>query len=177
LIGVDHLKQKTQSLPEVDYKPLTHPVPFHLHTSARSIVVGNDFSSMASASTTAPFTAPATNTSTTTTGASTFIAQPMPSFDQPFVPKRSARPPTECEPVQLHTDVRATERMQFEAMLQARERVDAELQARFLLEREVREPCVLRASAYCVCVVDDDDGDGDDDGGVVVVVVSVRVQS
>ncbi|KAI8617548.1 hypothetical protein BC830DRAFT_92125 [Chytriomyces sp. MP71] len=114
-------------LPYVPSKPPTQPDPFHLHTaSARG---GSAFAKSGAELSAGELLA----------AASKFTAQPVPCADHPFIPHRSAKPPTIPDPILLHTDVRVEERARFEEARRERERVEEEARERARLEREELE--------------------------------------
>ncbi|KAJ3028532.1 UNVERIFIED_CONTAM: hypothetical protein HDU68_001465 [Siphonaria sp. JEL0065] len=67
-----------------------------------------------------------------------FTAQPVPQVE-PFVPKRSCKPPTMPEPVLLHTDSRVEERRIFDEAKREREREEEAMREVARLEREELE--------------------------------------
>ncbi|KAJ3027037.1 UNVERIFIED_CONTAM: hypothetical protein HDU68_004615 [Siphonaria sp. JEL0065] len=110
-------------LPEVKPKPPTEPEPFHLLTQTlppRSAFQTADMMSSQDLMGTR------------------FTAQPVPQVE-PFVPKRSSKPPTMPEPVLLHTDSRVEERRVFEEAKREREREEEALREAARLEREELE--------------------------------------
>ncbi|KAI9334556.1 hypothetical protein BDR26DRAFT_936881 [Obelidium mucronatum] len=112
-------------LPEVKPRPPTEPEPFHLLTHSlqpRSAFQGSAFD-IASQD-----LVPGTK----------FVAQPVPMVE-PFVPKKSSKPPTLPEPILLHTDCRVEERRMFEEAKREREREEDELRELARLEREELE--------------------------------------
>ncbi|KAI8854390.1 hypothetical protein BC829DRAFT_486149 [Chytridium lagenaria] len=80
------------TLPNYEPKPSTDPRPFDLETSKRVALIKK--------------TAEEAYTIN-------FVARPMPS-QEPFIPKKSSKAPTEPEPVTLHSNVRAEERRLFD---------------------------------------------------------------
>ncbi|KAJ3105005.1 Protein tpx2 [Phlyctochytrium planicorne] len=95
------------NFPKYEPRPITEPKPFDLETSKR-------FASTKKAAEDAYSV--------------NFVAQPMPSFE-PFVPKKSSKPPTEPEPIKLHSEMRAEERKAFDEALMRKERMIEEMKA------------------------------------------------
>ncbi|RUS21449.1 hypothetical protein BC937DRAFT_92666 [Endogone sp. FLAS-F59071] len=74
-----------------------------------------------------------------------FRAQPIPSFiEKPFVPKKSTKPLTEVNEVQLHTETRAEERRVLEEQMKEREKIDEMIREKKRKEDMEREKEEIR---------------------------------
>ncbi|KAJ3131790.1 Protein tpx2 [Physocladia obscura] len=126
-------------LPEVKPRPPTEPEPFNLHAHnfpvVRSAFQTKPDGSIEISSAELVPQPPAAQIK--------FTAQPMPVFE-PFVPKKSNKPPTVPDSVVLHTDSRAEERRAFEEAKRAREAMEEEMRDLVRLEREEFERHEIR---------------------------------
>ncbi|KAJ3220024.1 Protein tpx2 [Dinochytrium kinnereticum] len=107
-------KFEGQSIPKYEPKPPTEPRPFELETSRRSALADKT-------------AVEAYN--------SNFVARPMPSLE-PFIPKKSAKQPTEPDLVILHSDIRAEERRAFD---ESRKRKDEMIEEMKLMSSKQAE--------------------------------------
>ncbi|KAJ3329839.1 Protein tpx2 [Blyttiomyces sp. JEL0837] len=112
-------------LPEVLVKPPTEPQPFQLETALRSAFHPIDVHPAGPRP------------------AKPFIAQPVPIFE-PFVPKKSTKPPTTCEEVVLHTDIRSDERRAYDEARRLKELAEEEMKEKMRLEKEEQEKLEIR---------------------------------
>ncbi|TPX30106.1 hypothetical protein SmJEL517_g06255 [Synchytrium microbalum] len=107
-------------------RPLTQPHPFHFHTDERGALHQQTFQNMIQ------------KESEEKENASRFKAHPIPDLSTQFVPKKSTKPLTEPEEVELHTMTRAEERKVFEDELKKKEEME-EILRREMAEKEQRE--------------------------------------
>ncbi|RKO84603.1 hypothetical protein BDK51DRAFT_29204 [Blyttiomyces helicus] len=112
-------------------RPLTNPQPFHLETEVRGLMYQLSLEEKIEREVKEEI------------AAKTFLANPMPLLE-PFVPKRSDKPPTEVEPLTLYTDIRAEERRAYEESRKMREAMEEEERERMRLEEEEREKAEVK---------------------------------
>ncbi|KAI8870325.1 hypothetical protein GQ42DRAFT_162800 [Ramicandelaber brevisporus] len=114
-------------LPPVPERPLTIPDGFHLETDVR----GEAYQ--------ANLRVRIEELNRRQEAARLFLAQPLPDFSQPFVPKPSGRPLTQHDDFVLKSDVRAAERAKFDEELSAREMLRYEMKQKQTEEQMERD--------------------------------------
>lgn len=111
-------------LPVVHAKQPTHPIPFHLATDERGEAYQDQFYKKIE------------EEDDMEKRQAEFKAQPLPG-DVVFVPKRSTKPLTQVENVELVVDKRLRERKKFDEMVKDNERLQEERRLQAELENQV----------------------------------------